>query len=291
MVEKTAGLAADVIVLDLEDSVPPTEKGRARETARQQIPRLAAAGQTVHVRVNPIASGLTRYDLAAVVCPELAAVLLPKVEKAQDIRDFDVLIREQELSNGVKPGAIGLVPLIETALGVLNCWEICRASTRVVGLAFGAEDYTSDLGARRSREGRELDYARQVIVTCAAGAQTGARPGAGLIALDTPYADFRDEEGLVRETEWARSLGFRGKYLIHPSQIEPVNRIFRPTEEEVTQAQRVVAALEEALARGQAAVQVDGGMVDEPVAARARRLIDLAKAIEEREGRHPSGRV
>ena len=277
MVEKAAGLAADVIVLDLEESVPPAEKAAARETARRHIPRLAAAGQTVHVRANPIASGLTRDDLAAVVCPELAGVLLAKVDKAQDIRDFDVLIREQELARGVKPGASGLIPLIESALGVLSCWEICRASTRIVGLAFGAYDYSSDVGIQRTREGRELDYARQVIVTCAAAA--------GLAALDTPYADFRDEEGLARETEWARSLGFRGKYVIHPNQIETVNRIFRPTEEEVAQARRVVSAFEEALARGEGAVQVDGRMVDEPVAARARRLIELAQAIEAREAR------
>ncbi len=276
MVEKAAGLAADIIVLDLEEAVPPAEKTSARATARQHILKLVATGQTVHVRVNPITSGLTRADLAAVVCPELAGVLLAKVEKPQDIRDFDVLIREQELSQGVKPGTIELIPLIESALGVLNCWEICCASTRIVGLAFGAYDYTSDLGMQRTREGRELDYARQVIVHCAAAA--------GLAALDTPYADFRDQEGLARETEWAKALGFRGKYVIHPGQIDPVNRIFRPTEEEVAQAQRIVTALEEALARGEGAVQVDGRMVDEPVAARARRLIELAKAIEEREG-------
>lgn len=275
MVEKAAGLAADIIVLDLEESVPPAEKEQAREAARQQIPRLAAAGQTVHVRVNPIGGGLTRDDLAAVVSPELSAVLLAKVEQAQDIRDFDVLIREQELSRDVKPGTIELIPLIESALGVLNCWEICRASTRIAGLAFGAYDYTSDLGMQRTREGRELDYARQVIVNCAAAAR--------LTPLDTPYADFRDEEGLIRETEWVKALGFRGKYLIHPNQIEPVNRVFRPGDEELSQARHVVAALEEALARGEAAVQVEGRMIDEPVAARARSVIELAKAIEERE--------
>ena len=211
MVEKARGFDADVIVLDLEDSVPPAEKEQARQIVRRAVPALAALGHTVHVRVNPVSGGLTRDDLAAVVCPELSGVNLPKVESAQDIRDIDVLIREQEMEHGVKAGTIALIPAIESARGVLRCEEICRASTRLTAIALGADDYTADLGVHRTREGRELDYARQVMVVCARAA--------GILALDTPFADLRDEDGLVRESEWVRSLGFRGKYLIHPSQI------------------------------------------------------------------------
>lgn len=275
MIEKARGFAADVIVLDLEDSVPPVEKEQARQIVRRAIPVLAGLGHSVHVRVNPVDSGLARDDLAAVVCPELSGIGLPKAESAQDVRDIDVLIREQELERGVKPGALALIPAIESARGVLRCEEICRASTRLAAITLGADDYTADLGVHRTREGRELDYARQVMVVCARAA--------GILALDTPFADFRDEEGLVRESEWVRSLGLKGKYLIHPSQIEPVNRVFRPTEEEVAYARRVVAAFEEEVARGHAAVQVDGRMVDTPVAKRARALIELAEAIEARE--------
>jgi citrate lyase subunit beta/citryl-CoA lyase len=275
MIEKARGFAADVIVLDLEDSVPPAEKEQARQIVRRAIPILAGLGHTVHVRVNPVDSGLARDDLAAVVCPELSGIGLPKVESAQDVRDVDVLIREQELEHGVKPGTLALIPAIESARGVLRCEEICRASTRLAAITLGADDYTADLGVHRSREGRELDYARQVMVVCARAA--------GILALDTPFADFRDEEGLLRESEWVRSLGLKGKYLIHPSQIEAVNRVFRPTEEEVAYARRVVAVFEEEVARGHAAVQVDGRMVDTPVAKRARALIDLAEAIEAQE--------
>jgi citrate lyase subunit beta/citryl-CoA lyase len=282
MIEKARGFAADVIVLDLEDSVPPAEKEQARQIVRRSIPTLAALGHTVHVRVNPVGSGLTRDDLAAVVCPELSGICLPKVESAQDIRDIDVLIREQEMEHGVKPGTLALIPAVESARGVLRCEEICRASTRLTAVTLGADDYTADLGVHRTREGRELDYARQVMVVCARAAD--------IQALDTPFADFRDEEGLVRESEWVRSLGFKGKYLIHPSQIGPVNRVFRPSEEEVAYARRVVEAFEEALARGEGAVQVDGRMVDAPVAKRARALIGLAEAIEARErSRLPAG--
>jgi citrate lyase subunit beta/citryl-CoA lyase len=282
MIEKARGFDADVIVLDLEDSVPPAEKEQARPIVRRAIPALVALGHTVHVRVSPVGSGLTRDDLAAVVCPELSGVCLPKVDSAQDIRDVDVLIREQELERGVKPGSLALIPTIESARGVLRCEEICRASTRLTAITLGADDYTADLGVHRTREGRELDYARQVMAVCARAAD--------ILALDTPFADFRDEEGLVRESEWVRSLGFRGKYLIHPGQIGPVNRVFRPSEEEVAYARRVVEAFEEAVARGHAAVQVDGRMVDTPVAKRARALIELAEAIEARErSRPPTG--
>lgn len=282
MIEKARAFEADVIVLDLEDSVPPAEKERARQTVRRAIPTLAALGHTVHVRVNAVGSGLARDDLAAVVCPELSGVTLPKAESAQDIRDIDVLIREQELEHDVKPGTLALIPTIESARGVLRCEEICRASTRLAAITLGADDYTADLGVHRTREGRELDYARQVMAVCARAAD--------ILALDTPFADFRDEEGLIREAEWVRSLGFKGKYLIHPGQIGPVNRVFHPTEEEVAYARRVVEAFEEALARGEGAVQVDGRMVDPPVAKRAQALIELAEAIDARErSRQPAG--
>jgi len=275
MIEKARGFQADVIVLDLEDSVPPAEKEGARQIVRRAIPALAALGHTVHVRVNAVGSGLARDDLAAVVCPELSGITLPKAESAQDIRDIDVLIREQEMEHGVKPGTLGLIPTIESARGVLRCEEICQASTRLVAITLGADDYTADMGVHRTREGRELDYARQVIAVCARASD--------ILALDTPFADFRDEEGLVRESEWVRSLGFKGKYLIHPGQIGPVNRVFCPAEEEVSYARRVVEAFEEALAKGEGAVQVDGRMVDLPVAKRSRALIELAEAIEARE--------
>jgi citrate lyase subunit beta/citryl-CoA lyase len=211
----------------------------------------------------------------AVMCPELAGLAFPKAEGAQHIRDLDVIIREAETKNGVRPGTTVLIPSIESARGVLRCEEIALSSTRLAGISLGAYDYTADLAVTRTPDGRELEYARRVIVHCCAAY--------GLQALDTPYGDFRDEPGLLAETEYVKSIGFKGKYLIHPSQIEPVNRIFRPADDEVEQARKVVAAFDEAVERGHASVQVDGRMVDIPVAKRARDLIAYAEEIAGKE--------
>jgi citrate lyase subunit beta/citryl-CoA lyase len=276
MIERAYGAAADVIVLDMEDSVPPAEKENARALVQKNLAGLKGAGKTVHVRVNHLDTGLTRDDIMAVVSPDLAGLAFPKAEGAQHIRDLDVMIREAETKNGVRPGTIVLIPSIESARGVLRCEEIVTASTRLAGISLGAYDYTADLGVARNPDGRELEYARRVIVHCCAAY--------GLQALDTPYGDFRDEPGLVKETEYVRSIGFKGKYLIHPAQIEPVNRIFRPGDEEVEAARRIVAGFDEAVARGHASVQVDGRMVDVPVAKRARDLLAYAEEIAGRPG-------
>lgn len=280
MVERAHGAEADVVVLDLEDSVPPAEKENARQIVRKSLPSLKAAGKTVHVRVNHLDTGLTRDDIMAAVCPDLAGLAFPKAEGAQHIRDLDVIIREAETKNGVRPGTTVLIPSIESAKGVLRGEEIALASTRLAGISLGAYDYTADLGVARRNDGRELEYARRVIVHCCAAY--------GLQALDTPYGDFRDEAGLIAETEYVKSIGFKGKYLIHPAQIEPVNRIFRPSDEEVENARRVAAAFDEAVERGHASVQVDGRMVDVPVARRAKDLIAYAEEIARREQAKPA---
>ena len=165
MIEKALAFAADVVVLDLEDSVPPGEKVAARELVRRSIPRLTGGGQTVHVRVNGVSSGLTRDDLAGVMCPELSGVTLAKAESAQEIRDIDVMLREEEVAHDITPGSVALIPTIESAQGLLRCEEMCAASTRLVGVTLGADDYTANLGVQRTRDGEELSYPRQVIAT------------------------------------------------------------------------------------------------------------------------------
>jgi citrate lyase subunit beta/citryl-CoA lyase len=280
MVERAHGAAADVIVLDLEDSVPPAEKENAREIARKAIPTLKAAGKTVHVRVNHLETGLTRDDILATLGPDLAGIAFPKAEGAQHIRDLDVIMREAETKSGVRAGTVVLIPSIESARGVLRCEEIALGSTRLAAISLGAYDYTADLGVARRPDGRELEHARRVIVHCCAAY--------GLQALDTPYGDFRDEPGLIEETEYVKSIGFKGKYLIHPAQIEPVNRIFRPDDDEVTNARKVVEAFDDAVARGHASVQVDGRMVDTPVAKRAKDLLAYAEEIAQREQAQPA---
>ncbi|MBI4571371.1 MAG: CoA ester lyase, partial [Chloroflexi bacterium] len=254
LLEKAARFPADVLCIDLEESVLPEEKAAARELAASAAAKLAAAGRTVHVRVNSIRSGETRDDLAAVVRPGLAGVLLAKTESPQDVRQADVLLREQELAHEIRPGTVALVAAIESARALLRCEEISHASTRLVALMLGGEDFAFDMGVARTRDGQELEFARAVIATCARAA--------GLVALDTPWAEIGDIDGLVADAERARAAGFTGKYLIHPDHIEPVHRVFTPNEEEVAQARRVLAAWEEAQAKGQGAVQFEGRMLD-----------------------------
>jgi citrate lyase subunit beta/citryl-CoA lyase len=277
MLEKAPGRGADALVLDLEDAVLPAGKPAAREAARRRIAPLRDAGQRVFARINGIGSGLTRDDLLAVAVDGLAGVVLPKAQQAQDLRDLDVLLREAEVQNGVRPGDIGVIPLIESARGLLRCEEIATATDRVVGLSFGAEDYTGDLGVRRTPDGVGLAHARYTIATVASAY--------GLLAIDTPYTDFADEEGLVAETRFARDVGFHGKYVVHPAQVAPVNLVFTPAAEDVAQARRIVDAFEAAASADAGAVQLEGRMIDAPIAERARRLIELAASIEQRRNR------
>jgi len=275
MVEKASDLPADAIVLDLEDSVPLAEKANARAMASDAIAGRVLAGQRVFVRINSLASGLLEQDLEAVVIPGLAGINLPKPGSADDMRKVVAIIDRLEMEREIEKGHVRLTPWVETARGLLNAFEIASASPRIVGIIFGAEDFTLDTGMKRTETGDELLYPRIMVVIAATAAE--------VIAIDTPYNDFRDEDGLIRETTLARQLGFQGKYVIHPSQIEPVNQAFRPSPEEVEEARRVVEAFDEAEAQGFASTSVDGKMIDTPIASRARRLLTVAESIARRE--------
>jgi citrate lyase subunit beta/citryl-CoA lyase len=276
MIERAYSTPADVIVLDLEDSVPPAEKQTARGNIREAIDYLKGAGKTIHVRVNAQASGMLADDIAASMGPGLDGIALPKVEGGRDIRQFDIVLREKELHGGVRPGDVALIAHIESPLGILRCEQIIEASTRTTAIALGGYDYALALGVARSKDGRELGYARHVVATyCAAF---------GLQALDGPFADFRDAAGLAAEAQYARAIGFRGKYVIHPDQVEAVNRLFAPAAEEVEEARKIVAAYAEAVAAGHGSVEVDGKMVDTPVARRAEALISYAEEIAAKQG-------
>jgi citrate lyase subunit beta/citryl-CoA lyase len=271
MVARAHEALADVICLDLEDAVPPAEKPRARQGLRAAIESLSGAGKRVHVRVNHLDSGQTKEDLAAAIGPGLHGLLFPKAQGAAHIRELDVLIREQELHGGVRPGTVILIPMIESARAVLRCEEIALASTRIAALALGGEDYAADLGVARTPGANELDYARRVIVHCAVAY--------GLQPLDGIYTTLHDEPGLLADAGYARSIGMKGKYVIHPDQVGPVNSVFSPTSAELDAARKIVAAYDEAMGRGIGVIDVDGQLVDVPVANRARDLLAYAEAI------------
>jgi len=271
LLEKAARYPADVLCLDLEESVLPDEKPRARELVAAGIAKLSQAGRTVQVRLNSIQSEATKADLAAVAQPGLSSVLLAQTQAPQHVRDVDVLLREQELAHEIKPGTIDLTVAIESAQALLRCEAISRASTRLVALMLGAEDFTFDMGVERSRNGRELDHARSVIATCARAAN--------LYALDTPWPEIAGIDDLLADASRARSAGFTGKYVIHPTHIEPVNGVFSPTEADVAQARSVLKAWDGAQANGLGAVQLDGRMIDRPIVERARSVLQQTEAI------------
>jgi len=290
MIEKARNLPADVLVLDLEDSVPSTEKANARALVRDSLAGLARGSggeggeqkrQRVFVRINSIASGLAQDDLEAVITKDIDGINQPKPSSADDIMEVEAIIGRLERERGIEGGHVKLLPWVETAKGVLNAFNIASASPRVVGIAFGAEDFTLDTGMTRTEEGAELLMPRIMVVIAARAAE--------VMAIDTPYNDFRDEACLIREAELARRLGFDGKFLIHPNQIEPVNRIFRPPPEEVDRARRVVAAFEAAEAQGFASTSLDGKMIDIPIAKRARKLLLMADSIARKEDRVNGG--
>jgi citrate lyase subunit beta/citryl-CoA lyase len=275
MIDKARHLPADVLILDLEDSVPQAEKESARTMVRDSVAGMALARQQVFVRINSTASGLAMEDLEAVVVPGIDGINQPKPATASDVAEVSAAIERRETERGIEGGHIKLLPWVETARGLLNAFEIASASPRVVGIVFGGEDFALDTGILRTEGGDELLYPRTTVVIAA--------KAAGLSAIDTPYNNFRDEAGLVREATLARKLGFDGKFLIHPDQIDPVNRIFHPTEEEISRARRVVATFKEAESQGLGATSLDGKMIDTPIANQARRLLNLADAIARRE--------
>jgi len=275
MLEKALERRADALIIDLEASVAPSEKERAREAARSALERLANDHTPLWVRVNTSHELLAKPDIRAVVSSGLTGIMVPRATSANHIRYIEALLRDAERANGVEEGKTAIIALIESAAGLMACNEIARSSRRLAALAFGGDDYCEDLGVERTRAGHELQYPRSQIAVCARVA--------GLPAIDTTYDDINDEAGLRADTETARSVGFHGKLVIHPSQVPVVNAIFRPTPEAVEYARRVVEAHEAALERGEGATQIEGRMIDRPVAARARRLIELATAIEARE--------
>ena len=272
MLEKARDFPADVIVADLEDSVPPGEKLAARDMVRQVGPGLCAQGQKLMVRLNSLDTGLTRDELAAVIGPHLYGVSLGKVESTFDIREMERITSSLEVAHRLERGRLRLIPWLESARGVHFAYEIATASPRIVGVAFGSEDYTQDMGVRRTDTGEEVYHARAQVAVAARAARVQA--------LDGVYVRFRDQEGLEADVGQAVSMGYKGKFAIHPSQIDTFNRMFSPWPEDVEYARRVVGAWEEAEAAGRGSVALDGKMVDVPVVKRARDLLALADAIQ-----------
>ena len=260
---------ADSIMFDLEDSVAYTEKDAARLLVYNALRSLNFGSRETVVRINDLSSGLGIEDLEAVVRAGVQGVRLPKTDSAQDVIDCEREIARIERESGIPVGTTGMMAAIESANGVLNAAEIARASNRLIGIALGAEDYVTDLKTTRS-DGIELLFARCMILNAARAA--------GIAALDTVYSDVNNEEGFLAEAMLIKKLGFDGKSVINPRQIEPLHRVFMPSEKDLNKARLIMAAIEEANSRGSGVASLKGKMIDKPVVTRARRLLDLYEA-------------
>jgi citrate lyase subunit beta/citryl-CoA lyase len=266
-VEKALTLEADGVILDLEDAVAIAEKAATRALVVDAFGKPRAG--KLYVRVNALTTEWCFGDLTAVVQLGLDGIILPKTEDADQLRTADWLITNLERERGLPVGRIDLVPIIETALGISNVVRIAASGTRTRRLAFGAGDFTLDLGMVWSRDERELLPHRAACVVASRAA--GIEP-----PLDTVWADLRDGEGFATSAKRAAALGFGGKMCIHPDQIAVTNAAFTPDEAAVAQARRVVAAFEEAEAKGLASIQLDGQFIDYPIVQRARQVLAQA---------------
>ncbi len=257
---------ADGIVMDLEDAVPVSEKDAARIMVSKFLRRGDFGGVEVTVRVNGADTEYWKKDLAAIVPHRrLDGIRLPKADSPRIVRDVDEELSRLEDMYGIEQGHIKLFCILETAYGVWHAYDVAAASKRVTAILPGGEDLAADLGAARTPEGAELDWSRRMIVIAARAA--------GVDAIDLMFPRVADDEGLKRDARFSRDLGYDGKSVIHPNQIPVIHRIFTPGEEEIEKARRVIAAAEDAEARGLGAVSVDGRMVDIPVVRRARRVL------------------
>ena len=261
------GLAPDAFVPDMEDAVPWAEKEKGRATVASFLPQLIETGIPVVPRVNATGSGLIEQDLEAAVVQGVFGITVGKTASADEVAAIGETIGKLEAERRMDPGSVVLIPWIESAMAVVNAYEICSAP-RVAAVAFGAEDLANDMMIERTEGGDEVAYARSAVCTAARAA--------GVTAIDTPYVRFRDEEGLRRDCASARRFGFKGKFAIHPAQIDAINEGFSPLPSEVAWATRIVDAFDEAERAGAGAVSVDGSMVDAPVVKRARGILDLA---------------
>ena len=281
MLEKSLGVAVDAIMMDIEDGVAPAEKDAARQQIAacldQVAARIKAEGQVRtparYVRINAVGHERSRDDLAAVVRQGLEGLVIPKTETPEQIKSVEQVLDRREKEVGLEKGSVRMLAALESPKGLFNAYAIATASPRVIGLLFGAEDFSRELSLplRREGEARDLIFARSSLVTAAACAHVQS--------VDGVWPDLQDTEGLRTFALQSRRLGFSGMSLIHPGQIEIVNAAFTPAADELDYARRVLKAFDEARARGEGAVAFGGQLLDLPIVDRARQTVELAEYL------------
>jgi citrate lyase subunit beta/citryl-CoA lyase len=255
----------DAVILDLEDSVHPDEKDAARFLVRNSLRCIDFLGAERMVRINQLPLGYEDLDEIVPESPDL--ILIPKVETAGQVREVDARIKKIQKAKGIK-NPVWLMPILESALGIENAFDVAASADTVVALTIGLEDYTADLGVQRTKQGDETLYARLRIVNAARAA--------GLQAIDSVFGDVGDMEGLKAWATRSKAMGFEGMGCIHPRQIRPIHESYAPTPQEIEKAMKIVAAFEDASAKGKSVVSLGSRMIDPPVVLRAQRLVQTA---------------
>lgn len=270
MISNTFIYKPDSIMFDLEDAVALKEKDSARILVAHALQHPLYQEIETVVRVNPLDSEFGLADLNAVVRAGVDVVRMPKTETAQDVIDMDNAITEIEKACGREVGSTLMLAAIESPLGITQANQIATASKRLIGIALGAEDYVRNLKTERSPDGIELLFARCSILQAARAA--------GIQAFDTVYSNANNEEGFLKEAALIKQLGFDGKSLVNPRQIELLHNLFAPTQKDVEQAQKIIEAAEEAERNGLGVVSLNGKMIDAPIIDRARLVLERAKS-------------
>lgn len=270
MLQNAGILGADSIILDLEDAVSLTEKDGARILVSEAIKNVNYNGVEVVVRINPLDTSFGPKDLDVIARVKPDTIMVPKADE-EEIKLASKLLDDIEKEEGFEENSIKIIPLVETAFGLENVYNVIKASSRVVGILLGGEDLTSDLGIKRTKTGEEIFYARnKVAIACRA---------LRVDSIDTPFTDTNDFEGLAKDTMNAKSLGFTGKSSINPRQIDTIHKVYAPTSGEIDHAQKVLEAMEEAKIQGKGVFSLNGKMVDAPVINRAITTVELAKKL------------
>lgn len=282
-VEKAHLRGADAIVLDLEDSAPPSEKAAARAAVKKSLSLAGKGGADVLVRINN--DDDTGEDVAASVWPGLHGVFIPKVESTAEVAQIEGLIASWELERGLVPGSVRTALHIESPKGLLNLPEILGASKRAESLSLGADDYCLEMGVESTDEGNELVFALNALVACARAYGLAALGIVGRVANLTDMATFR------KAAQRAKAMGFVGGYCVHPDQVTALNEVFSPTLEEIGKATRIKSAFEASAAQGRAAFRLDGEMVDTPVYKRALATLEHAEATAARDAQKAAARA
>jgi len=260
----------DSVIIDLEDAVPLNEKDAARILVKRYLENYRQRNKEVLVRINPLDTKWAYQDLRTVLPALPDGIRLPKADTPEIVERLDTMLTEFEEEFGLEIGRFSILPSLESASGIINAVEIAKTSKRVFGLAFGAEDYTASMEIERTKGGEELFNARTQVLWAA--------KAAGIQAIDTIFADVNDMEGLRAETELAKKLGYTGKSMVNPRQIDVIHEVFAPKQEEIDYAMQVIEAIKRARQMGTGVISLGGKMIDAPVVKRAGRVLRTAHA-------------